>query len=42
MSNRSRCYKATLPTPAGGGEVYFSVRFDEVGTSYDIRVQSGL
>ncbi len=42
MSNRSYCYKATLPTPAGGGEVYFSVRFNEVGTSYDIRVQSGL
>ena len=42
MSNRNRCYKATLPTPPGGGEVYFSVRFDEIGTNYDLRVQSGL
>jgi len=42
MSERARCYKASLPTPPGGGEVYFSVRFDEVGASYDLRVQSGL
>ncbi len=42
MSSRTRCYRALLPTPPNGGEVYYSVRFDEIGTTYDLRVRSGL
>ena len=42
VSNRTRCYRALLPTPPNGGDVYYSVRFDEIGTTYDLRVRSGL